>query len=177
MGAFRAFCGFFVDVIHTDGSVSTFQSPFARNAPPYLHYEAFHVKRDVPVRRVRVMLMAPGGQPAEVEDAGSDSTGHAVEVSLLRVLHVPLFNLTRPRPSSAGRRQRAAKADPRRDYRSALVAQGPRRGALRCGAEGVGVWLPLFVLAAGAVLLAWRVWGAFICRLSRRRALKGKRDS
>ena len=66
-GSFDFFCGLFVDVRHEDGHVSTFRSPFARNASAYVHTESLYLAHPSLVRDARVSVYNSGpGRPVPI---------------------------------------------------------------------------------------------------------------
>ena len=58
-GSFSSFCGLFVDVVHADGSTTSWPSSFARNASRHFHAEVFRVFNPSPVVEAVVTAILP----------------------------------------------------------------------------------------------------------------------
>jgi hypothetical protein len=79
-GSFASFCGFFVDVVHEDGSTTTWLSSFARNASRHFHAEVFRISNPSPMVSAVVTAKIPASAKLS-SVAISDVSLHALRFS------------------------------------------------------------------------------------------------
>ena len=136
-GSYASFCGLFVDVVHADGSTTSWPSSFARNASRHFHAEVFRVSNPSPIVGAVITVKMPA--------AGNLSSLTVSDVSLRALSFSDGRNESATRAAIDTLSLYAWLLDPRQ-HRSRLAF----RSGLRLCSEDWRVLATLLVVAAMA---------------------------